>query len=90
MLVANTLGVSKDNVKVALNKHVLTLSGDTEVKEINFTNSVNYKWDLSEFRKEILGIEYEVVDGLTYIQILTKEESEKEIEITYKERKVIE
>lgn len=90
LVVANTVGVSKDNIKIELSKNVLTLSGYTEVKDISFTNSVNYKWDVSEFSKEILGIEYEVVDGLTYIQILTEKEKEKEILISYKERKEIE
>jgi HSP20 family molecular chaperone IbpA len=90
LVVANTVGVSKDNIKIELSKNVLTLSGHTEVKDISFTNSVNYKWDVSEFGKQIIGIEYEVVDGLTYIEILTEKPKEKEIRISYKETKEIE
>lgn len=85
LIVANALGIDKENIKLELNKSTLTLSGKTEVKEIEFTNSVNYSWDISKIVVEIENIEYEVKDGLVYILLYMQKDKKPQIKIEYKE-----
>jgi HSP20 family molecular chaperone IbpA len=84
VIVANVLGIDKENIKLELNKSTLSLVGKTEVKEINFTNSVSYSWDISNIIVEIEKIEYQVKNGLVYIQIFTEKNKKPKILIDYK------
>lgn len=83
VIIANTLGIEKKDIKINLDGKTLTLEGKTEVKEIDFTNTVKYRWDLSNLITRIENIEYEVKNGLVYIDIFT---SEKQKQIAIKQR----
>ena len=84
LIVANVLGISKENIKVNLEKATLSLKGETEVKEIEFTNKVNYAWNISNIIADLENIEYEVKDGLVYIFLYTSKEKKRKIAIDYK------
>lgn len=86
MIVANALGISKDDLKIKLTREELTIEGKTTIKDIDFTNSVSYRFAVGrKLYEEIDAIEYELIDGLAYIHIYTKPEIENKIEITYKD-----
>jgi HSP20 family molecular chaperone IbpA len=85
LIVANALGISKDDLKVELTREELLVTGKTTIEDIDFTNSVNYRFIVGrKLYEEIEHIEYEMVDGLAYIRIYTKPEVERKVKITYK------
>jgi hypothetical protein len=83
VILANTIGVSKDDLKLEFEGNTLTLSGKTEIMG-GFVTSANYRWNISELRSQIKNVDYLVKDGFTYIYIVTKEEARPEIKINYR------
>jgi HSP20 family molecular chaperone IbpA len=84
LIVANALGIGKEDLKLELNKGTLTLKGETEEKEIDFVNKVSYSWDISKYLSELQNIDYEARNGLVFIH-LNLEEEKSNIKIKYKE-----
>lgn len=85
LIVANALGIAKDDLRVELTRESLKIVGSTENEEINFTNSVNYQFNIAAIHSDIDRIEYELKDGLAYVNVITKEAEENKITIQYKE-----
>ena len=85
LIVANALGISKDDLKVELTREELLITGKTSIEDIDFTNSANYRFVVGrKLYEEIDRIEYELIDGLAYIRIYTKPGIERNVKITYK------
>jgi HSP20 family molecular chaperone IbpA len=67
VIVANTLGVSKNDIKVSLKDLVLSIAGKTN-NEYTGENSVDYQIRVGT-GKTIKKITYKVEDGYTYVFI---------------------
>jgi len=85
LIVANALGISKDDLKVELTREYLKISGETINKDIDFTNSVNYQFNITKIYSDIDKITYELKDGLAYINIKMTEPKTRKIKIEYKD-----
>ena len=83
VILANTIGVAKEDLKLDFVGNTLTLGGKTEIMGGFFT-SANYRWNITALSKKIKSIDYVVKDGFTYIYILTKEEERPDIKINYR------
>lgn len=83
LIVANALGIDKDDIEISLTHNTLTAKGETEVEKINFTNRVNYKWDISRLKGDIIEVLYEVKNGLLYINLITEDKTSK-VKISYR------
>ena len=79
ILVANTIGVAKEDLTVKMSGDVLTISGETEQKEINDKASVNYTFRLSK-EKKVSRITWKNADGFTYVTFHYEEPAEVAIE----------
>lgn len=66
VLVANTLGVSKDDLEVKMTGDVLTIAGKTKNDDIKDESSVDYSFRLSKERK-VASITWKNADGFTYV-----------------------
>lgn len=84
-LIINALGVDKNDLKIEVNRDTLRVSGKTEIKEIEFTNSINLVLDISQIKDKIEKVKYTMKDGLVYISLHLKQEKEKKIDIEYEE-----
>lgn len=82
ILVANTIGVAKDDLHVKMVGDVLTIEGETEQPDIGDKASVNYSFRLSR-EKKVASIEWKNADGFTYVYFHYEEPSE--VAISYKE-----
>ena len=82
ILVANTIGVAKDDLHVKMVGDVLTIEGETEQSDIGDKASVNYSFRLSR-EKKVSSIEWKNADGFTYVYFHYEEPSE--VAISYKE-----
>jgi len=85
LIVLNVLGISKEDLKLDVKNGFLSIEGKTEAKEIDFINSVNYKFNISQLKNKVESVDYELKNGLAYINLNYKKEKEKEIKIVYKE-----
>ena len=84
LIILNVLGIGRDDLKLEIKNGFLVIDGKTEVKEIDFINSVNYKFNVSQLRNKVDSVDYELKNGLAYISLNYKKEKEKEIKINYK------
>lgn len=85
-IVVNTLGLSKDDVKVDFDADkILTIKGETSLDDITFNNIVNIGLSLASLKQEIASIDYTVKDGLTYVNVNLKEREKPAIPINYKD-----
>ncbi len=82
VLVANTLGVAKDDLTVKMVGDMLTIKGETEQPDIKDKASVNYSFRLSK-EKKVSNIEWKNADGFTYVYFHYEEPAE--IDISYKD-----
>jgi len=88
IVVINTLGINKDDIKVEIISErgksfpVLKVTGATQMPKIGFENSVNLGITLN-MKKDIDDLVYEVRDGLTIIYLRTKEEEKETITAKY-------
>lgn len=82
ILVANTIGVAKEDLTVKMVGDVLTISGETEQSDIDEKASVNYSFRLSK-EKKVSKIEWKNADGFTYVYFHYEEPTE--VAISYKE-----
>lgn len=82
ILVANTLGVAKDDLSVKMNGDVLTIVGETENADTGDKASVNYSFRLSK-EKKLASITWKNADGYTYVYF--NYEEPEEVSISYKE-----
>lgn len=80
-IIVNTLGISEDDLEVKLENKVLSLSGNTEIKELSFTNKVNYSWTTEYMKDPIKGIRWESKNGLTLIYVETEQKKEPQIKV---------
>ena len=72
LLVANTLGVAKEDLKVNMSGDVLTIKGETTNKDTEAVSSVDYSLRLSK-EKKISKIEWKNADGFTYVYFYFEE-----------------
>jgi HSP20 family molecular chaperone IbpA len=85
-IVVNTLGLSKDDVKIDLDADkVLTIQGATTLDDISFNNTVNIGLSLASIKQEIAAIDYTVKDGLTYVTVKLVEREKPAVPINYTE-----
>ncbi len=82
ILIANTIGVKKEDLEVKMVGDVLTIKGETEQPDIEDKFSVNYSFRLSK-EKKISSIEWKNADGFTYVYFHYEEPAE--LAISYKE-----
>lgn len=82
VLVANTLGVAKEDLSVKMSGDMLTIQGETEQKDIGDKASVNYCFRLSK-EKKVKKINWRNADGFTYVYFHYEEP--EDVEIEYKE-----
>ena len=75
VLVANTLGVSKDDLKVNMSGDILTIKGETTNKDTEAVSSVDYSFRLSK-EKKVSKIEWKNADGFTYVYFYFEEPTE--------------
>ena len=80
-IIVNTLGISEDDLEVKLENKVLSLSGNTEIKELSFTNKVNYSWTTEYMKDPIKKIRWESKNGLTLIYVETEQKKEPQIKV---------
>ena len=66
VLVANTLGVAKDDLSVKMCGDVLTIKGETTNADTGDKSSVDYAFRLSKERK-VSKITWKNADGFTYV-----------------------
>ena len=82
IIVVNTLGIDKKNLSVTLENEkgrpypVLKIKGETDLKKIDFKNSVNLGIGL-KVDSEIKDISYKCENGLTTILVETEKPSTK-------------
>ncbi|MFW6029227.1 MAG: Hsp20/alpha crystallin family protein [Halanaerobiales bacterium] len=81
LIVANTLGIREEDLNISLDGNTLNIQGKTELKDIDFYNTVSYKFDLATVPFEIKSIDYYTINGLTYIYLYTEQKRNKEIPI---------
>lgn len=83
IVVCNTLGIDKEDLKVNIKKEqgnpypVLSVVGNSKIEKINFANNVDLRIRL-KLNEEIESVSYETKNGLTlvYLKIkLTKPET---------------
>lgn len=79
ILVANTIGVAKEDLTVKMSGDVLTISGETEQKDIGDKASINYTIRLSK-EKKVSRITWRNADGFTYVTFHYEEPAEVAIE----------
>lgn len=79
VLVANTIGVAKDDLSVKMSGDVLTIKGETENADIGEKSSVDYAFRLSK-EKKVEHITWKNADGFTYVYFHYAEPSEIAIE----------
>lgn len=88
LVVANTLGVSKDDLEVEITKEqgnpypVLKISGSTKIEKVGIENNVKYRASL-KLPEEIKNISYNVKDGFTYVFIEVNKEKPEEFKVSY-------
>jgi hypothetical protein len=85
VIVANALGVAKDNLKVTVEKSdnfdqitganfpALHICGTSKIAEIDFENKIDLSI-LLEFRSKIKAVSYTTKDGLVYVKLTTEEQ----------------
>lgn len=77
VVVCNTLGINKDDLKVGIEKQkgrafpILKVKGSTTIENIGFKNSVDLAIEL-KFDSEIENINYKMENGLTIVYIKLK------------------
>lgn len=86
IIVFNTLGMSKDDIKISVEKQkgspykILRITGEKDIADIAFHNSVDMAVSLN-FKDEIESTSYTVNDGLTKVYLKVKmPEPEKDIQ----------
>ena len=88
IVVCNTLGMDKNDLSVNIERSkgraypVLRIKGATEIKKIDFRNTVDLAV-LLKLDEEIESVNYEVKNGLTIVYIKVKIVEEPKIEAKY-------
>lgn len=86
IIVFNSLGISKDNIKVDFDKSrgtdYLVISGEEKNEVTNKNYSVNGRFSIDV--NEIKNIEWKVQDGLLYVHIYFKQAEKPKVDIQYK------
>ena len=88
IVVCNTLGIDKNDIKVNVTKEqgnpypVLSVTGDSKIEKINFSNSVNLRIRL-KLNDEIESVSYESKNGLTLVYLKVKTIKPETIEGKY-------
>lgn len=79
----NVLGVEPDDLTIKIDNNYLVVKGETFIQDIDFKNTVNYKFTLNDkVLDNIKNINYTIKNGIAYVYInLIKEKIKKEIVI---------
>ena len=75
ILVANTIGVAKEDLQVKVSGDILTIKGETENPDTNDKSSVDYSFRLSK-EKKVSKIQWKNADGFTYVYFYFEEPAE--------------
>lgn len=75
ILVANTIGVAKDDLQVKVSGDILTIKGETENPDTKDKSSVDYSFRLSK-EKKVSKIQWKNADGFTYVYFYFEEPAE--------------
>lgn len=81
-IVMNVLGIKEQDLTIKVEKGVLSVQGKTENPLINFTNSVNYQFNIDSIKNDLVEVKYDVADGLMILNLVLKQPKEKDIKIT--------
>lgn len=79
VLMANTVGVAKENLEVKMSGDILTIKGETEIAETKEKASVDYTFRLSK-EKKVARITWKNADGFTYVTFHYEDPAEIAIE----------
>lgn len=79
ILVANTLGVAREDLTVKMSGDILTIKGETKNPDTEDTSSVNYSFRLSR-EKKVSKLTWKNMDGFTYVYFHFEEPSEVAVE----------
>lgn len=77
IIVCNTLGIDKDDLKINVKKEqgnpfpVLSVSGSSRIEKINFSNNVDLRIRL-RLSEKIDSVSYETKNGLTLVYLKTE------------------
>ena len=90
VIVFNTLGMDKDDIKISVEKQkgspyrILRVKGQKNIEDIDFQNSVDMALSLN-FNDEIESTSYTVKDGLTkvYLKVKMPEPKKDDSDIKY-------
>lgn len=83
-IVLNVLGIKEKDITIKVDKDVLSIEGKSVNDLIKFTNSVNYKFDITLLRGDLEEIKYEIADGLMIVSLISKEAEITQVKITRK------
>lgn len=82
LLLINVLGIPEERLLVDANADNLVITGDVELEEIGFRNSVSYELSLEGI--DVKKIDYTVKDGLLFVEIHEDKPKKKAIKVTRK------
>jgi len=82
LLLINVLGIPKERLLVDATADNLVITGDVELDEIDFKNSVSYELSLEGI--DVKKIDYTVKDGLLFVEIHEDKPKQKQIKVTRK------
>lgn len=79
ILVANTIGVAREDLSVKMTGDILTIKGETKNPDTGDTSSVDYTFRLSR-EKKVSKLTWKNMDGFTYVYFHYEEPAEIAIE----------
>jgi HSP20 family molecular chaperone IbpA len=86
IIVHNIVGIPKEDIHIDLKKEnkvdYLVISGETKNEVTNRTYSISSRFRVDS--DEIKDIDWEVKDGLLYVEVHFKESQKPDIKISYK------
>lgn len=83
-IIINVLGIGEKDIEIKTSRKTLSVKGETKNDKINFTNTVNYQFDISRIYSQIEKVEYQMENGLLIISLILQKEKEKDIKIVRK------
>jgi len=82
LLLINVLGIPEERLLVDVMDNNLVITGDVELEEIDFRNSVSYELSLEGI--EVKNIDYTVSDGLLFVEIHEDKPKARKIKVNKK------
>lgn len=84
LLIANVVGIDKDDLKVELVGNTLKIHGETKLEELGTTTKTNIELPIKADKLSDT-IEYTLKNGYLYVYLNVKEIPKRDIKIKYKE-----